>query len=159
MKCFKKIFLYSACLALFGWGAAALAQPDIGLGKGGLANQIGRESGYNPSGVTDTTLSASIGKVIRVALSMVGVLFLALTVYAGILWMTASGNEEKVETAIKILRSAAVGLVILLAAYGITALVLAGVSFAAQPQAALNQPQPTYGDFLKNHFQRMFFLQ
>lgn len=149
------------------WSAPALAQVNIGLGQGGTAYQIGQQVGFNPETTTDTSLSASIGKVIRVVLSMVGVLFLALTVYAGILWMTASGNEEKVETATKILRSAAIGLVILLGAYGITALVLAGVGFATQPQAVINEQNAQdqkgfwsqYGGYLQDSALRMLYMK
>lgn len=72
----------------------------------------------------ETTLSETIGGIIKVALSLVGTIFLALTVYAGFLWMTASGDESKVEKAQNILRSAVIGLVIALGAYGITTFVV-----------------------------------
>jgi len=68
----------------------------------------------------ETTLSKTIGGVIKAALSLVGTIFLVLTVYAGFLWMTAAGDESKVEKAQNILRSAIIGLIIALGAYGIT---------------------------------------
>ena len=68
-------------------------------------------------------LQVSIGTVIKGALSLVGVIFLALTVYAGILWMTASGNETQIEKAQGILKAAIIGLVITMSAYAITAFV------------------------------------
>lgn len=100
------------------------AGPDIGLGAGGLTQKVAGNGGYAVAGVTDTSLSASIGQVIKVALSLVGTIFFALTVYAGFLWMTASGNEEKVTKATEILKRAIIGLIIVLAAYSITSFVL-----------------------------------
>lgn len=81
------------------------------------------QAGFNPR-TDETSLSQTIGTVIKVALSMVGTIFLALTVYAGILWMTAQGDETKVETAQNIIRAAVIGLVIALGAYGITTFVV-----------------------------------
>ena len=83
-----------------------------------LANQSGFEA------ATKTTLAANIGKVISIALSMVGTIFLMITVYAGIIWMTARGDESKAESSQKMLRNALIGLIITLGAYSITAFVL-----------------------------------
>lgn len=111
---------------------ALAAGPDIGLGSGGLTQQIADKGGYAVAGVTDTSLSASIGRVIKVALSLVGTIFFALTVYAGFLWMTASGNEEQVTKAKEILKMAVIGLTITLAAYSITSFVLGRIIQSAQ---------------------------
>lgn len=111
---------------------ALAAGPDIGLGEKGLTQKVAGEGGYTVAGVTDTSLSASIGQVIKVALSLVGTIFFALTVYAGFLWMTASGNEERVKEAQDILRMAVIGLAITLAAYSITSFVLGRIIKSAQ---------------------------
>ena len=52
-----------------------------------------------------------------------GVVFLILMIYGGYLWMLARGNEQEVEKAKNIIQNALIGLVIVLAAYAITALV------------------------------------
>ena len=83
-----------------------------------LANQSGFEA------ATKTTLAANIGKVISVVLSLVGTIFLMITVYAGIIWMTARGDESKADSSQKMLRNAIIGLVITLGAYSITAFIL-----------------------------------
>src|SRR6056297_205117 len=57
---------------------------------GGLDNSAGKAQLENP------TLPVMIGKIVGAALSFVGVLFLLLMIYGGILWMTARGNEEQV---------------------------------------------------------------
>lgn len=105
----------------------AFAAPDIGLGANGAAQTIGGKAGYTTAGVNDLTLSQQVGKIISVALSFVGTLFFALTVYAGFLWMTASGNEEQVAKAQNIIKMAVIGMIITLAAYGITKFTVSSV--------------------------------
>ncbi|MDO8626450.1 MAG: hypothetical protein Q7K39_03260 [Candidatus Magasanikbacteria bacterium] len=126
-----KNFLVSFIMILALMPGVALAAPNIGLGEDGLATGVAAGAGYAPA--TDTTLSESVGKVIRVILSMVGTIFLALTVYAGILWMTAAGAEDQIEKAQNIIKAASLGLIIVIAAYGITTIVVAAMTFASQP--------------------------
>ena len=83
-----------------------------------MAENARKQAGY--AAANETTLSETIGSVIKTALSLVGTIFLALTVYAGFLWMTAQGDESQVEKAQNIIRAAVIGLVIALSAYGIT---------------------------------------
>ncbi len=113
-------------VAMFLAGALALpvlAAPKIGFEKNGLTAAIAEGGGYD-KGVNEYTLSQSIGQVIKVILSLVGTIFFVLTIYAGFLWMTASGNDEQVTKATDILKAAAIGIVITMAAYGITAFVV-----------------------------------
>lgn len=65
-----------------------------------------------------------IGALMKTVLSYVGIIFMALVVYGGILWMFAAGNDQKVEKAKSILTSAVIGLVIISAGYAITSFVL-----------------------------------
>jgi len=66
-----------------------------------------------------------VQKVISVALSLLGVIFLGLSIYAGYLWMTARDEEAKVEEAQKILKAAVIGLIIVVSAYAISYFVIA----------------------------------
>lgn len=70
------------------------------------------------------TVEGVIGAMIQVGLSMLGIVFFGLIFYAGIRWMTARGNTEAVDKAKETLESAAIGLVLVLAAYAITRFVL-----------------------------------
>lgn len=76
------------------------------------------------TGLSAQNPKATAVKVIRVGLGLLGVLALGLIIYAGFLWMSAKGNEEKIEQAKKILIGAAIGLVIILAAFGIASFIL-----------------------------------
>ncbi|MFA7314587.1 MAG: hypothetical protein WC025_01485 [Candidatus Magasanikbacteria bacterium] len=81
--------------------------------------QAGEKAGYDKN-TNDTTLSKNIGVVINMILSVVGVLFTILMVYAGFTWMAARGEDAKIDKAKKIIVASIIGLVITLAAYSIT---------------------------------------
>jgi hypothetical protein len=73
------------------------------------------------TGVTFYTL---IQKVISAFLGLVGGLALAVFVYAGILWMTAGGDEKKVQTSKDAMKYAVMGLAMIAFAYTITSFVI-----------------------------------
>ncbi len=76
-------------------------------------------SGANIAGSTPTDPRVIVAKIIRTALSMVGIIFVGLSVYAGFLWMTAGGEEDKIEKSQHLLSSAVIGLAIVLSSYAI----------------------------------------
>ena len=115
----KKLLLALILPMLF-LPALTQAAPDIGTD---MAGKIATGSGYDKA--NELSLSQQIGKYIRVALSLSGTIFLALTIYAGFMWMTASGNEDQVTKAKDIIMRASLGIFITLAAFSITAFVLA----------------------------------
>jgi len=97
--------------------------------KDNVVNQLGSagiQSGYSEP----VDVRVTIARIIRIALSFLGVLFLCLTLYAGFEWMTAGGNDDKVSKAKTLLQQAVIGLVIIISAYSITAL---AIKFAVAP--------------------------
>ena len=58
--------------------------------------------------------------VVNYILGFLGILSILLIVYGGYYWMFSGGNEQKVETAKKILLNAIIGLVIVLLSASIT---------------------------------------
>ncbi|MBI3290907.1 hypothetical protein HYZ76_01335 [Candidatus Falkowbacteria bacterium] len=70
------------------------------------------------------TLGEVVADIIRIFLSFLGVVFVVLIIYAGWLWMSSAGNEEKIDKAKRIMTSAFIGLLIVLAAYAITYFVI-----------------------------------
>jgi hypothetical protein len=76
---------------------------------------------------TQAVLIGRVAAVARIALGLLGIIFVALIIYGGYLWMTAAGNEEQVKQARSVLLRAAVGLLITLAAFVITAFVTASL--------------------------------
>ncbi len=65
-----------------------------------------------------------IAKIIRIALSLLGIIAVGLIMYAGFTWMTSGGNEEKIGTAKKTLINATIGLAIIMSAFAITQFIL-----------------------------------
>ncbi len=63
------------------------------------------------------------GRIIANALSILGVLFFILLVYAGFLWMTARGDETQINKAKDTTIAAIIGVIVIIAAYAITNLV------------------------------------
>lgn len=61
-----------------------------------------------------------VAQIIRAALSLFGMVFFVLMIYAGYLWMTAGGNDEQVTKAKSLLFQATIGAAIIFAAYSIT---------------------------------------
>jgi hypothetical protein len=68
-------------------------------------------------------IPSTIGTIVGVGLSFIGVLFLVLLIYGGFTWMMARGNQQDVTKAIDLIQAAIIGLIIVLSAYAITAYV------------------------------------
>jgi len=64
------------------------------------------------------------GRIINIALGFLGVIALGLILYAGFLWMTSGGEEEKIRRAKKTLISATIGLLIIFSSWAITSFLL-----------------------------------
>jgi cytochrome bd-type quinol oxidase subunit 2 len=78
----------------------------------------------------EPNIATTIGQIIKGLLSLLGVMFMIYVVYAGYLWMTASGEEEKISKAKTILKGSIIGLIIVLGAYAITYFVVTNVQEA-----------------------------
>lgn len=79
-----------------------------------------KEVGITYGNATPVDIRTIVSRVILVALGFLGVIFIVLAVYAGFLYMTAAGNEEKTTKALDMLRNAVIGLIIVLMAWAIT---------------------------------------
>lgn len=66
------------------------------------------------------SLPTTLATIVRGALSLLGLIFISLIVYAGFLWMTAGGDDKRVGKAKDIIQQAIIGLAITLSAYAIT---------------------------------------
>jgi len=96
--------------------SVAQAYEDTGL------TQVLKNSG--PAGTVLESINSpedKITSIIGTILSFVGVAFLILMIYGGILWMTSRGNATQIDKAKGILINGIIGLVIVIFAYAITA--------------------------------------
>ena len=80
---------------------------------------LGDSAGYTTEGVTETSFSGILGLVVSGFLSLLGIIFIGEIIYAGYNWMTARGEEQKVEKAHETIRRAIIGLVVVVGAYAI----------------------------------------
>lgn len=111
-----KTLLFVSILLITLWPQFSVA---TGIGDHSMFESIAGQSGVSSAGsVEDLT-----GSIIKAVLSMVGLVFLILLVYAGILWMTARGDEGMVEKSKEIIQAAVIGIAITVSAYAITVFV------------------------------------
>ena len=80
---------------------------------------------------TKTDLQTAIGRPIGYLFGVIGVIFLAVTLLGGFIWMTAGGNEEKVHKAKQFIGNGVNGLIVMFFAYALVYVVLAALSNAA----------------------------
>ena len=66
------------------------------------------------------SIEVTIASIIQIVLSLLGIIFVVLMFKAGISWMTADGNEERVNKAKSTIINLIIGLVLVFAAYIIT---------------------------------------
>ncbi|MEK7103289.1 MAG: pilin [Patescibacteria group bacterium] len=102
---------------------AQIANDNLGCSSSGFAGFFGLPGDQQ-------TLPAIIGRAIQIILSVLGLVFLILVVYGGILWMVAEGDTSKVSKARGLLFHAVLGLIIVLSAFAITSFVLARLTGA-----------------------------
>lgn len=68
----------------------------------------------------NTTVGSVVAMVIKAFLALLGVIFVILLIVAGFNWMTAAGDEEKINKAKDTIKAAVIGLIIIAASYSIT---------------------------------------
>ncbi len=114
----KHVLLTAAMMAL---PFAPLALNSAHAALGDQLDEVNEGAGL---GGDASSLTTTMGSLIAVLLGFLGVIVLILIIYAGLLWMTAAGNEDNVKKAKSILLNSVIGLVILLSAYAISSFVI-----------------------------------
>ncbi len=119
--------LAASAMLLFSFALAASSAdlpPDYGLTE--TANLAGLPTSQpSPAAVT--------ANIINVVLSVTGVAAVVLVIYAGAMWMTSAGNEEKISKAKKLLAGAVIGLAIIFTAYAISYFIVSNLYTATGP--------------------------
>lgn len=111
----KKTFLGLAMVSLMVFAASpVLAVEDFGL------KATGDKAQYDTA---NTSIYSTISDIISLVLSMAGLVFLAIMFYAGLRWMTARGDDEKVTKAKDSIYAAIIGFILVTLSYAISAFV------------------------------------
>jgi hypothetical protein len=115
---FKKILIVFMLFIAFFVSHSALAAM---IGSD-LKKTINTQTGaVNDTGIfTGDSLATIIASVIETFLSLLGIIFVILMLYGGFTWMTAQGDESKIEKAKNTIQTAIIGLIIVVSAYSIT---------------------------------------
>ena len=121
MRMFKNLLIALALVAL-PFGAARITAPVQAASLDDITTNLSDTN--EETGLAEQDLTTTIGSLIGVLLSILGVIFLLLIIFAGWTWMTAQGDSKKVDKAKDILITSVVGLVILMSAYAISNFVI-----------------------------------
>ena len=114
---YRKQKLIKIVLVLFLFFAPAIAGAALQYDPGNTFDDGEIIEDATGLGAADPVVVAS--RIINVGLGVIGLFCLCLLLFGGYTWMNARGNEENVTKAKKILEGAAIGLIIILASYGV----------------------------------------
>ncbi|MFC1662553.1 pilin [Patescibacteria group bacterium] len=106
MKKIKNIALLSTALLLI--AAPALAQTSFSI------EDIGSSVGLGSADLKDTVVN-----IIQWVLGILALVAVVMIIVGGFQWLTAAGNDEKIEKAKKVISAAVIGLIIVLLAWAI----------------------------------------
>src|SRR5512147_2173969 len=104
---------------------ATMALPMLAMAQSSVtANELlPQEIGTN-IGTGTTDIRITIARIIRTAMSLLGIIAVLIILYGGFKWMTAAGSDEAVGDAKKIITAGIIGLIIILTAYAIASFVI-----------------------------------
>lgn len=129
------LILFLTCLGLstatFIFFSPPVSAADVGNQIGAQVIAGGQSAGF--ARTIDPRRAAS--EIIQIALGTIGSIFIVLMVMSGYWYITAQGEESKIEKATKTARGAVVGVILVLLAYSITIFV------SQKSQEALKAPR------------------
>src|SRR3989344_789452 len=99
------------------------------------------------SGLGTVDVKILIARIVRIILGFLGIIAVIINIYAGYLWMTSQGEEEKIEKAKKILLNGIIGLVIVLSSYLIVSYV---INRFTEATIVGNEPVNNRNDYIYN---------
>jgi hypothetical protein len=108
------VVLFSSNICLAGWESEL---KDAGENTGLIG-------GGSTTAEAQNQVNSLTVRIVQFFLGAVGLTLLIMLIYGGFLWMMARGDEAKVTKAKDLIENAVIGLIIVLAAYGISYFVL-----------------------------------
>ena len=132
-KTLKQILIVSGLMAVglaFFNVLPVLAQGTAGTG-GGFLNPQDLPTAVGQAGGSKTLRELAV-TIINYVLGFLGLIAVAMIIYGGVSYVTAAGEQNKVDNAKKVIMYAIVGLIIVILSYAIVSTVLgAGTGAAA----------------------------
>ncbi|MBU4216384.1 pilin [Candidatus Parcubacteria bacterium] len=93
--------------------AFAITAPLGNLGK------LREKTSFAEGEGTDTAMAENIGIGINLFLSILGIIFVILIIYAGYKWMMAQGDDGEIKKAKSTINRAVIGLIIIIGSFAI----------------------------------------
>jgi len=125
-KFLKKIIIFISLMAILVLPYIVSASPAFNnlqqVGSGGDSAPYQASSDIN-------SLAGIVSIVIQAFLGLLGIIFISYLLYAGYHWMTAQGDEKKVDKAKDTITRAVIGIIITIGAYAISYYVLEKLVF------------------------------
>jgi len=135
-------FLLFNCILLFGvavffvWAGQVLAQgADMGIDR---AANIGLQE------APQDDVRVFIVEAVRYFITFLGIIAVAIIMYAGFLWMTSGGDPEKINRAKSALINASIGLIIIISAFAIVSFII-NLMDGGGGGAGSGNNEPNYG--------------
>jgi len=129
-KFLKKIIIFISLMAILALPYIVSASSafdnlqKVGEGRGGSE----ANAPYQASSDINS-LAGIVSIVIQAFLGLLGIIFISYLLYAGYHWMTAQGDEKKVDKAKDTITRAVIGIIITIGAYAISYYVLEKLVF------------------------------
>jgi hypothetical protein len=92
---------------------------------------VSKMAGYDAKQNDPQAIALFVGKIIKIALGLTGMIFLIFAVYSGVQWMTAGGNAERVSEARSRLIETAIGMMITSIAYAAASFIINVIASAS----------------------------
>lgn len=116
-----KKFLYIFVLSLVFLSGFVVTKTCATGFSSDLENQLSATAGPDGAGYgAATDPRYVIANIIAIATGFMGIIFTAVAFYAGFLWITSGGSEEKIGKAKKIIFYSSIGVLLCLGAFSIT---------------------------------------
>src|SRR3989339_1651163 len=112
IRIFALLFIVGA--GFFVWSHPVMAQDTFGIDRV-------EQTDLNLSGTDPITI---VIRIINTILALLGIIAVGIVLYAGFLYLTSAGNEDKIAQAKKLLTNGLIGLVIILSSFAIVKFVL-----------------------------------
>jgi hypothetical protein len=122
---FKKIIVVLVLGIMVLIPAVSLAKVNISWKMIGDKTGLSKQKDYD-----DITKIAS--KVVSLVLSLIAIIFFAVMMYGGLRWLTAQGEDDKIQKAQVAIKAGIIGLVIAVSSYAISNYVFDKMGFANQ---------------------------
>lgn len=112
------LFIYTQTCSQYASNPEASGSGYKGPEFSDLYKELGSTS-RNLNKLNLSSPSALIGRLIRVAVGIIGTIALIIFIYAGLVWMTSRGDSGKAESSRSMLLWASLGVVVVLSSYAI----------------------------------------